>query len=1162
MEREILFCITAFQMGIATPAQLREIGKELSEQKIKSIRSELIKRASIPPEKVKSIEQTIDISASIHNYDYRKILSFRIYRRLIREAFGDSIKISSKGELYQSQPHLIVDGTDADIHTVTEEAVDRYNILKEIGAGGIGRVLLSFDKHIGRNIAIKELLTERDSSVQNASILSIDEARFLREARLTAQLEHPSIVPVYEIGRRLDGSIYYTMRYVRGRTLSETIKGCSHLGERLKYLSHFVNLCNAIAYAHSKGVLHRDIKPQNVMIGEFGETVVLDWGLAKIKDSAGREDEKFENQMRLLRDASAGRTISGEVMGTPQYMPPEQAFGNVENIDERSDIYSLGAVLYEILTGFPPFNEDSPIDTVFAVRKYYTGEKRLIPVREEEPECPEELATIAEKALSPKKENRYQSVVDLVDDVEAYMAGRRVSGYRYSLFSYLKFLFKKGRVALSFILILITLSAISLLALNHIYRLHRESRLLLYENRAMEAIEEDNPVLASYYAAVAQRLDTKKKRLSHLLLEPFKGNITNAIQLPSQKILSIDLSDDRRYLGVSTQEGLFSIYSIPQLEFVNSAELESQAVKVAFSPISDKVAIGLSDGSVKVFNLQPFALVKYIRDFSTPVYSIAFSGGGRYMAIAAGPKSREDRECKDCMIRIYSTSNFDPLIELKGHSKGVGHLLFTTYNKYLVSSSYDGSLVFWDIFQKKEIRRLGITSSVSELLPKSEKAVSALLSDGSIVDISVDGTIETVLRVPEEHYLFGRGSDYTITGGGVYSDEQCKGCGLYLFRKGESPPVVINSRVRINNLLVSTDGEIIVASDEQGRIFLYEPRGISPHKNGMKSLYQLPDSPLKMTCVNQNKDCLIIDKRGDVFKLSKEGILVSKNVLKRIFNLRTAYPIDIDDILIAPTSGGLLRYKPSEDRTEELLSQDFRVSDIKAGPDNEYIGIVNRSGDFRLFSKKGNEILNTQQDRKQIHGFYFSPDGKYIIFIRRDISASGGKVYNIVMEEILSDKKEKQLYATDTEITYLLTLENPLRVVFTDRENNLFGIDKNGKYLFRKKIDSTHRVKKILPVPGTTYLIFVFENKRFAALYSLTENNIAFYLFGHTNRITEALLLERYVITASDNGEIIAYDVPVIREILDRTIDDNFVSNKMKYFERLLNNLGIYYAKY
>jgi len=230
MEREILFCITAFQMGIATPAQLREIGKELSEQKIKSIRSELIKRASIPPEKVKSIEQTIDISASIHNYDYRKILSFRIYRRLIREAFGDSIKISSKGELYQSQPHLIVDGTDADIHTVTEEAVDRYNILKEIGAGGIGRVLLSFDKHIGRNIAVKELLTERDSSVQNASILSIDEARFLREARLTAQLEHPSIVPVYEIGRRLDGSIYYTMRYVRGRTLSETIKGCSHLG--------------------------------------------------------------------------------------------------------------------------------------------------------------------------------------------------------------------------------------------------------------------------------------------------------------------------------------------------------------------------------------------------------------------------------------------------------------------------------------------------------------------------------------------------------------------------------------------------------------------------------------------------------------------------------------------------------------------------------------------------------------------------------------------------------------------------------------------------------------------------------------------------------------------------------------------------------------------
>ena len=151
-------------------------------------------------------------------------------------------------------------------------AEGRYEVVSELGVGGMGRVDLVEDAHLHRRVARKELLLPQPAM----------ERRFLREARITAQLEHPGIVPVYELGRGGDGSLYYTMRRVRGRTLREELEDCGSLQERLALLSHFVDLCHALGYAHSRAVIHRDIKPDNVMVGSFGETLVLDWGLAKL----------------------------------------------------------------------------------------------------------------------------------------------------------------------------------------------------------------------------------------------------------------------------------------------------------------------------------------------------------------------------------------------------------------------------------------------------------------------------------------------------------------------------------------------------------------------------------------------------------------------------------------------------------------------------------------------------------------------------------------------------------------------------------------------------------------------------------------------------------------------------------------------------------------
>jgi serine/threonine protein kinase len=229
----------------------------------------------------------------------------------------------------------------------------------------MGKVYLVHDGQLGREIALKVLLRHAGPGDQEAERVAA--ARFSREARITAQLQHPSITPVHELGRRADGSCYYTMKFVRGRTMADALKGMRSLDERLKLLPSFVSLCHAIAFAHSRGVIHRDIKPANVLLGDFGETVLADWGLAKFR-GAGDVTGRFEPETCEVGGDDGLKTTLGTTLGTPAYMSPEQAEGLTGAVDERSDIYSLGAMLYEILTGRRPFSGDSAQEVLAQVR--------------------------------------------------------------------------------------------------------------------------------------------------------------------------------------------------------------------------------------------------------------------------------------------------------------------------------------------------------------------------------------------------------------------------------------------------------------------------------------------------------------------------------------------------------------------------------------------------------------------------------------------------------------------------------------------------------------------------------------------------------------------------------------------------------------------------
>jgi serine/threonine protein kinase/tetratricopeptide (TPR) repeat protein len=308
------------------------------------------------------------------------------------------------------------------------EQRDRYTLTRVHGQGGLGRVWLALDRHLNREVALKELRPDRkvDHDAQQ---------RFVREAQVTGQLEHPHIVPLYEMSRHPETDMpFYTMRFQRGRTLRNSIdvyhdkkaQGKSSPVELRQLLNYFVSICHAVAYAASRQVVHRDIKPSNIMLGDFGEVVLLDWGLAKLTD---QEVDDGEAPLQIAeRDQE---TKLGEALGTPAYMAPEQALGRRHLIDGRTDIYGLGAVLFSILTGKGPHAAatEASLKNTTELLKWITDHPTPA-ARKSDPSAPPALEAICAKAMASHRDDRYQSATELADDVNRWLADEPVSVYR------------------------------------------------------------------------------------------------------------------------------------------------------------------------------------------------------------------------------------------------------------------------------------------------------------------------------------------------------------------------------------------------------------------------------------------------------------------------------------------------------------------------------------------------------------------------------------------------------------------------------------------------------------------------------------------------------------------------------------------------------------
>jgi tetratricopeptide (TPR) repeat protein/tRNA A-37 threonylcarbamoyl transferase component Bud32 len=435
-DRHLLFGMLALQTGMINQGQLVAAFQAWTLDKTQGLADILEARGDLNSAKRAALDALAAVHVETHGGDVEQSLAAvpssrstcDSLARLGEPEIGATLaRVARSKNGHATEPDLD-DAERTTTYSVGRATSDgqRFRILRPHARGGLGAVFVALDEELHREVALKQILEKHADD-------SASRQRFMAEAEITGGLEHPGVVPVYGLGTDADGRPYYAMRFIKGDSLKEAIDRF-HKDKELrkdpgrrsvelrKMLHRFIDVCNAIDYAHSRGVIHRDLKPANIIVGRHGETLVVDWGLAK---AVGRADPSAGEQTITPSSSGSSETLPGSALGTPAYMSPEQARGDLKGLGPRSDVYSLGATLYCLLAGRPPFeNEDIGI----ILRRVEEGQ--FLRPSQHGPGLDDALEAVCLKAMATEPAGRYPTPKALADDLERWMADEPVTAWR------------------------------------------------------------------------------------------------------------------------------------------------------------------------------------------------------------------------------------------------------------------------------------------------------------------------------------------------------------------------------------------------------------------------------------------------------------------------------------------------------------------------------------------------------------------------------------------------------------------------------------------------------------------------------------------------------------------------------------------------------------
>ena len=647
----------------------------------------------------------------------------------------------------------------------------RFEILRRHAWGGLGEVYVAHDRELNREVALKQI-HERHAGNANSR------QRFLLEAEITGGLEHPGIVPVYGLGISHDGRPYYAMRFIRGQTLKEAIDqfhaatGRSDSERRIelrRLLGRFIAVCNAIEYAHNCGVIHRDLKPSNIMLGKYGETLVVDWGLAKALGSRSVDAPPDEHTLVPSSGTNASETLPGSAIGTPAFMSPEQAEGRVLEIGPASDVYSLGATLYTLLTGKEPF-ESSIVGVILG--KVQSGD--FVPPIVRNPLVPAALNAICLKAMSRVPTDRYATCAALASDIEHWMADESVTALRDGWSTRTVRWVRRHRVTAARVagltagLLMGLIVAIVLLGRAN-SRIETQRELAEHE-RTEATLQRDE---ANRQRQVAERERTESAR-HRAIAERERADATRQLYVSQMNLAErawdeINVGRARELLESQMPEHTNGVdlrgwewHHLWRLTHSELRSLKFDALSLAFSPDGQILAGGDSFGMLKLWYAKGTREVRTTKAHNMRVSRLQFSGDGKVFATASIDSTiklwetasgrllqalpgyrRSDRlgmalspdgsrlAAGSREMALWSTADGKRIHTLTKGGNLVYALAFMPDGSRLVSGALDGIRI-WDVANGREVRQINRESTVAMALSPDGRLLASGSFNGGI----------------------------------------------------------------------------------------------------------------------------------------------------------------------------------------------------------------------------------------------------------------------------------------------------------------------------------------------------------------------------------------------------------------------------------------------